>query len=54
MRAIEGDEAGVSWMRRVAPEWSDELADARQDIYTLQDGQPVDAAAPTTARSSLT
>ena len=24
-------------------EWSDELSDARQDIYTLDDGKPVDA-----------
>jgi hypothetical protein len=41
--APEEDEAGVSWMRGVAAEWLDELADARQDIYTLQDGRPVDA-----------
>jgi hypothetical protein len=37
------DEAGALWMRGVAAEWSDELADTRQDIYTLQDGQPADA-----------
>lgn len=39
----EEDEAGMNWMRGVAAEWSDELADARQDIYTLEDGQPVNA-----------
>jgi hypothetical protein len=38
------DEAGVLWMQGVAREWADELADTRQDIYTLEDGEPVDAA----------
>lgn len=31
------------WTAAVAREWADELADARQDIYTLADGDPVDA-----------
>jgi hypothetical protein len=37
----EEDEGGVAWGRGVANEWSDEMRDARQDIYSLQDGQPV-------------
>jgi hypothetical protein len=34
------DEAQV-WTAAVAQEWADELADRRQDIYTLADGEPV-------------
>ncbi len=39
----DGDEAGAAWARGVAVEWRDELSDARQDIYTLADGQPPNA-----------
>jgi hypothetical protein len=42
--APEQDEAEDAWMRVVASEWSAELADARQDLYTLEDGQPLDGA----------
>lgn len=38
------DESGAVWARGLAREWSDELSDTRQDLYTLADGQPVDAA----------
>jgi hypothetical protein len=38
------DEAGGSWTQGVSKEWVDDLSDPRQDIYTLQDGQPIDAA----------
>jgi hypothetical protein len=41
--APEEDEAGAAWTREVASEWSEELADPRQDIYTLEDGEPIDA-----------
>jgi len=37
------DEAGTAWPQGVAREWSDELRDSRQDLYTLDDGQPVNA-----------
>jgi hypothetical protein len=37
------DEGGGAWGRGVAKEWADELEDTRQDIYTLEDGQPVNA-----------
>ena len=40
----EEDEVGAAWAQGVAKEWSAELADPRQDIYTLEDGQPLDAA----------
>ena len=39
----EEDETGAAWAHGIATEWADELRDARQDIYTLQDGQPVNA-----------
>lgn len=37
------DEAGIAWTPGVAKEWADELRDSRQDLYTLEDGQPVNA-----------
>jgi hypothetical protein len=37
------DDAGVAWARGVDREWLDELRDARQDVYTLEDGQAVNA-----------
>lgn len=40
----EEDEAGISWSGGVSKEWAAELADSREDIYTLEDGQPVNAA----------
>jgi hypothetical protein len=30
-------------MAGVAQQWADELGDTRQDIYTLDDGEPLDA-----------
>ena len=37
------DEAGALWAQGVAAEWSTELSDHREDIYTLDDGRPVNA-----------
>lgn len=37
------DDAGRHWEHGVAAEWAEDLADPRQDIYTLDDGEPVDA-----------
>jgi len=37
------DASGEAWASGVAREWSDELGDSRQDIYSLDDGQPVNA-----------
>ena len=37
------DDAGSMWAQGIAAEWSAELRDAQQDIYTLDDGQPVNA-----------
>ena len=39
----EEDETGSQWARGIARQWSTELLDTREDIYTLQDGQPIDA-----------
>jgi len=39
----EEDEASALWMQGIAREWAAELADEREDIYTLEDGEPVDA-----------
>jgi hypothetical protein len=36
----EEDEAGLAWGRGISGEWSADLADSNQDIYTLDDGQP--------------
>ena len=38
------DDAGRAWMAGVEREWESELSDPREDIYTLADGEPVDAA----------
>ncbi len=38
---VEEDEAGEAWASGVAEQWADELGDARQDLYTLADGDPV-------------
>jgi hypothetical protein len=38
------DEAGRLWANGGASEWSAELADPREDIYSLDDDQPVNAA----------
>jgi hypothetical protein len=38
----EEDAAGDHWARAVARAWSEELEDSRQDLYTLEDGLPVD------------
>jgi hypothetical protein len=37
------DEAGAVWAHGIGREWAAELPDSRQDIYTLDDGQPVNA-----------
>ena len=37
------DEAGGVWAHGTSAEWSAELQDPREDIYTLDDGQPVNA-----------
>ncbi len=39
----EEDEAGALWGAGAAREWSTDLGDNRQDIYTVDDGQPLDA-----------
>ena len=36
-------EADAAWMRAVAQEWREELADPHEDIYTLEDGEPIHA-----------
>ena len=36
----EEDEAGLAWGSGISGEWSADLADSNQDIYTLDDGQP--------------
>lgn len=36
----EEDAGGSLWERGIANEWSADLSDAQQDIYTIEDGQP--------------
>jgi hypothetical protein len=38
------DDGGIAWVQGIAREWAAELADPREDIYTLEDGEPADAA----------
>ncbi len=40
----EQDPVEDAWMRAVAAEWSEELNDPRQDLYTLEDGLSLDDA----------
>ena len=37
------DDAGSHWARGLASEGSAELSDPREDIYTLDDGHPLNA-----------
>jgi hypothetical protein len=37
------DEGGIAWAQGVTRERCEELQDSRQDVYTLEDGQPVNA-----------
>ena len=37
------DAACCAWAQAVAGEWVAELSDTRQDIYTLDDGEPMHA-----------
>jgi hypothetical protein len=39
------DEAAFEWMNAVNCEWSAEISDSREDIYSLADGTPVANAA---------
>ena len=38
------EDAGAVWIQGIAREWATELSDPREDLYTLTDGTPVDAA----------
>ena len=37
------DDGSIAWASGVTREWPNDLQDSRQDIYTLDDGQPVNA-----------
>lgn len=43
MPETTSDKGEELWMQGIAHEWQAELADERQDIYTLEDGEPLDA-----------
>jgi hypothetical protein len=42
--AANEDDAGTAWVNGICREWTDDLSDSRQDIYTITDGEPVDPA----------
>jgi hypothetical protein len=42
--SVQEDDAGAAWTAGIGHQWADELGDARQDIYTLEDGEAVDPA----------
>lgn len=35
------DPTEQEWMQFIAQQWQEELADVREDIYTLEDGEPI-------------
>jgi hypothetical protein len=37
----DGDDFGTAWAHGIAKEWADVLRDSGQDLYTLEDGQPL-------------
>jgi hypothetical protein len=39
---VEEEPDSDAWVSMVAKAWADDLADVTQDIYTLDDGEPVD------------
>lgn len=39
----EEDQAGFAWAGGISSEWAAELSDPKQDIYSLDDGQPLNA-----------
>ena len=39
--ADEVEEVNSVWMQALSREWREELADPREDIYTLEDGDPI-------------
>ncbi len=41
----EEDEPGAGWGAAVAAAWADEWSDPREDIYTLDHGQPTESGA---------
>lgn len=41
VRNSEHDVDGDDWAAAVAQDWANELSDSREDIYTLNDGEPV-------------
>jgi hypothetical protein len=41
VRQSEEDVEGDEWLAAVAKDWANELNDPREDIYTLNDGEPV-------------
>jgi hypothetical protein len=40
---VPDEDAGIAWAHGLSREWIDELQDARQDVYTLEDGQALNA-----------
>ena len=38
------EEMETGWLRGMAREWAAELGDEREDLYTLEDGEPIHAA----------
>ena len=40
--ALDEEETDDEWMRFLMEQWHEELSDTREDIYTLEDGLPLD------------
>jgi hypothetical protein len=41
---VQEDDAGAAWMAGICQQWSEDLSDGRQDIYSLEDGEAIDPA----------
>lgn len=37
----EEDEFSEAWVQGISREWEAELSDPREDIYTMEDGEPI-------------
>ena len=42
--SVPEEESADQWTRGIAQAWAEDLADERQDIYSADDGEPVDDA----------
>jgi len=42
--AATDEEDALAWTQGIAHEWTSELSDPREDVYTMDDGEPIHGA----------